>query len=196
MLDWFRDNKDAVVAIAALSSPIVAMFGTLLAALLSFRAVTTAPRVQREIAQETARMTQEIARNTIRMTQAQITAGLYGAADHQWIVDFRQAIAEVMTLGVERQGDTVMGITPNPEGASTFARRLATAVMQIRLMSWDDAAGTELQNRITDYISQATKAGASAEVLGARANEVMTKAAEVIRRREAKLATYASTASA
>jgi hypothetical protein len=42
-------------AIAALASPMGAMFGTVIAALLSFRAATTAPRVQREIAQETAR---------------------------------------------------------------------------------------------------------------------------------------------
>jgi hypothetical protein len=31
------------------------MFGTVIAALLSFKAVTTAPRIQCEIAQETAR---------------------------------------------------------------------------------------------------------------------------------------------
>jgi hypothetical protein len=196
MLDWFRDNKDALLAIAVLASPIVAMFGTLLAALLSFRAVTAAPRVQREIAQETAKMTQEIARNTLQMTQAQITASLFGAADHQWITDFRVAIAEVLALGMERRSDRTMA-TLSPERTSTHTHRYATALMQIRLMAWDDAAGTELQNLIAAYIGTATiKPDASPKEISAAADALIAKAAEVIRRREARLATYASRLSA
>jgi hypothetical protein len=91
MLVWFKDNKDALIAIAALVSPVVAVIGTVIASIVSYRAVVTGPRIQREIARE-----------TFRMTRAQITAGLYGTSDHQWIVDFRQGIAEAFALGTKR----------------------------------------------------------------------------------------------
>jgi hypothetical protein len=52
-----RRRCSAGFALAALASPIGAMFGTVIAALLSFGAATTAPRVQREIAQERATLT-------------------------------------------------------------------------------------------------------------------------------------------
>jgi hypothetical protein len=147
MIDWFSDHKDAAIAIAALASPFVVMIGTLVAAMLSFKAITTAPRIQREIAQETARMTQEIARDTARRTQAQIRAGLYGAADHQWITDFRAAIAEVLALGNEIMSDRMRG---SSEATLAFNRKYTIAVTQIRLMSWDDAE--ELRGLATEFV--------------------------------------------
>jgi hypothetical protein len=99
MLNWFAKNHVAVVAIGALVAPVVAVIGTIISAVVSYWAVVTAPRIQREISHD-----------TIRMTRAQITSALYGAADHQWIVDFRQAIAEVFALSANRFLTTRAGL--------------------------------------------------------------------------------------
>jgi hypothetical protein len=173
MLCWLRDNSAALTVIGALASPIVVLIGT----------VFVAPLMQ-----------QRIARNTLRMTQAQITAGLYGSADHQWITDFRAAIVETLVLGAERLSDASKGARPSPEAVSAFARRFTIAATQIHLMSWDDA-GDKLHRLAINYTRLTMRADAVEEAAAA-ATALVTKAAEVIRRREARLATYASTASA
>jgi hypothetical protein len=178
MLDWFRDNKDAVIAIAALSSPLVAMVGTIIAAVVSFKAVTTGPRVQRDIS-----------RDTLRMTQAQITAGLYGAADHQWIVDFRAAIAEVVALGAERMG--VLHDTDKSLDMAEYGRALAAASANTRLML-SEADEIEVSQRMVSYIRGVTNEAASEEEIDSATSDLLDKAKEVIHRREARLATYAS----
>jgi dihydroxyacetone kinase-like predicted kinase len=187
-LDWFRDNRDAALAIAALAGPIVAVIGTL----LSFKAVTTVPRVQREIARETAMMTQEIARDTARRTQTQITASLYAAADHQWITDFRAVMAEIMALTTEVR---VVKSTRrlDAEATATFTRKFTIAMAQLRLMVSSESIGSKLAGEVGDYVdiilSPADPSEDEDRTTGAVAS-ILPKAMEMIRQREARLATY------
>jgi hypothetical protein len=172
MLDWFHDNKDAVLAIAALSSPLVAMVGTIIAAVVSFRAVTTGPRIQREIA-----------RDTIRMTQAQITAGLYGAADHQWITDFRAAIAEALAIILQVH---VLPPDESDKRAPDLLRQIEPSIAKVALMV-GPIDGDDLTHRIVDYAESKGREGRQI----ARWS-IINRAREVIQAREARLATYAS----
>jgi hypothetical protein len=138
VMSWFRDNKDALIAVAALVAPLLAVIGTIISAIVSYRAVVTGPRIQREIA-----------RDTIRMTQAQITSGLYGAADHQWIVDFRAAIAQVISVSAEHF------LVPDDKRAQRMpelGRELEMLAIRIQLMVSPPEDGEEFRELIRKMI--------------------------------------------
>jgi hypothetical protein len=179
IISWFRDNKDAALAMGAFAGPVVAG----VAAILSFTAITTAPRVQREIA-----------RDTIRMTRAQITASLYGTADHQWITVFLQTIAEMISIGAEYL-DTSEKDPFTPDALRAIEERVAK--IQLLVSSLEGAELRGLVHRLLmlsvspegeterDYNARRTDRGRVRE-------EIVEKAREVIQRREGRLATYAS----
>src|SRR5690348_2177972 len=105
LLDWSAIHKDGLVAIAALVSPVVAVIGTVLAAFVSYRAVTTGPRIQREIASEQFALTSRqvaVQEPTVALTEAQMSANLLGAADQKWIEDVREIIVELHGILLER----------------------------------------------------------------------------------------------
>jgi hypothetical protein len=109
LLQWFAANKDALVAIAALVSPVVAVIGTVVAAIVSYRAVTTGPRIQREIASDQFTLQERTTREQFALTSRQLdlqerieAAKLLGAADQKWIDDLRGTIADLGGLITER----------------------------------------------------------------------------------------------
>jgi hypothetical protein len=92
MLKWLSINKDAMIALAALVSPLIAILGGLVSSVVSYRAVVTGPRIQREIADR-----------QFRLTSSQMTASLFGAADHKWIDDFGKQQMPTEPLMAARQ---------------------------------------------------------------------------------------------
>jgi hypothetical protein len=178
--DWVHANLEALGTLGPYLNTLV----TILLALISYRAVVTGPRIQREIS-----------RDTIRMTRAQITAGLYGTADHQWIADFRQAIAEVFALSSNRFLTTRAGLAGPQHGLVgiedriKLSRDFSLLLAKIRLMV-PQADGDELALLITDmtFGDELAKGGEDADRL-------VTKAKTLIEQREARLASYASLAS-
>jgi hypothetical protein len=176
VLAWLAANKDALLPITTIL------------------AVVVGPCVQLRIA-----------RGTFRMTQAQITSGLYGAADHQWIVDFRQTIADVFALSSNRFHSSRAGLAGReqeerilggpPQGIMGLEDRVkltvefSLLVAKIRLMV-PQPDGDELAVLITDMTFN--------DELGKRsetADLVVQKAKTLIDQREARLASYASLAS-
>jgi hypothetical protein len=100
LLSWFATNKDAVIAMGALVSPVTAV----VAAMVSYRAVVTGPRIQREIARsqfELAGKQLALQERTVALTEAQMSATLLGAAEQKWIEDLRETIAELEGLITE-----------------------------------------------------------------------------------------------
>ncbi len=57
MLKWLSINKDAMIALVVLVSPLIAILGGLVSSVVSYRAVVTDPRIQREIADRQFRLT-------------------------------------------------------------------------------------------------------------------------------------------
>jgi hypothetical protein len=101
LLSWFATNKDAVIAMGALVSPVTAM----VAAMVSYRAVVTGPRIQREIARSQFELTGKqlaLQERAVALTEAQMSATLLGAAEQKWIEDLRGTIAELEGLITER----------------------------------------------------------------------------------------------
>ena len=97
LLAWFAANKDALVAIAALLSPLIAVTGTVIASIVSYRAVVTGPRLQREISREQFGLTSR----QLDLQERTAVANLLGAADQKWIEDFREVLAELHGLITE-----------------------------------------------------------------------------------------------
>lgn len=98
---WLRDNKDGVLALAALISPATA----LVAAFVSYRAVITGPRIQHEIAkrQSVSNNRQiELQQESLALATRQLRANLLGSYDQKWIEGFRDALAELTGLVGER----------------------------------------------------------------------------------------------
>ena len=95
MLAWFATNKDALIAVAALVSPIVAVIGGLIAAAVSYRAVVTGPHIQREISRDTLRTSNKfIARRIlVQVTRARASTGTWGMCKHLTHKGFRQFVA-------------------------------------------------------------------------------------------------------
>src|SRR5262249_20693845 len=86
-----------LVAVAALVSPVIAVIGTVVAAFVSYRAVTTGPRIQREIAREQFALTSR----QLALQERTAVANLLGAADQRWIEDFRETVAELVGLVIQ-----------------------------------------------------------------------------------------------
>ena len=92
---WLKDNKDGVLALAALISPATAM----IAAFVSYRAVVTGPRIQREIAQRQFDLNNrqiKLQEETLALATRQLRANLLGSSDQKWIEAFRDTLAELM----------------------------------------------------------------------------------------------------
>jgi hypothetical protein len=103
MLKWLSINKVAMIALAALVSPLIAILGGLVSSVVSYRAVVTGPRIQREIADR-----------QIRLTSSQMTASLFGAAVHKWIDDFRETFSLLLSLINER--GSIIAVVRHQEG--------------------------------------------------------------------------------
>jgi hypothetical protein len=135
MLEWFATNKEAMIAIAALISPIVAVAGTVLASIVSYRAVVTGPRVQREISREQFELTSR----QLDLQERAMAANLLGTADQKWIEDFRVAIAELEGW-VTEQGLIVdtQKKTGNPnydiDRLLEITRQVEPVIAKVRLM--------------------------------------------------------------
>ena len=98
---WLKDNKDGVLALAALISPATAM----IAAFVSYRAVVTGPRIQREIAQRQFDLNNrqiKLQEETLALATRQLRANLLGSSDQKWIETFRDTLAELMGLVREK----------------------------------------------------------------------------------------------
>ncbi len=91
MLEWFKTNQTAVLAIAALLSPVIAVAGTVVAAFVSYRAVVTGPGTQLKIARKQFELTKE----QLALQERTAAANLLGAVDQKWIEDFRGAFVEL-----------------------------------------------------------------------------------------------------
>jgi len=98
MLNWFTANKDALIAVAALVSPVVAVVIGLISAVVSYRAVVTGPRIQREISQESLK----IAARQVALQEQSLSANLIGIADQKWADGFADMAAEFASLMNER----------------------------------------------------------------------------------------------
>jgi hypothetical protein len=181
MLAWFATNKDALIAVAALVSPIVAVIGGLIAAAVSYRAVVTGPHIQREIS-----------RDTLRTTQAQITANLYGAADHQWISDFRDVVAEAVSFGSKRFFMArIQGAPTEKVGSFDVNQRLEISLQlgllsnKVRLMVVDKKAADELAMLIIE-MGFSNELARRAEL----SEKILDLSRQIIGEREATLRSY------
>jgi hypothetical protein len=84
-----------VIALAALISPATA----LVAAFVSYRAVITGPRIQREIAERQSALNNrqiELQQGSLALATSQLRANLLGSYDQKWIEGFRDTLAEFM----------------------------------------------------------------------------------------------------
>jgi hypothetical protein len=155
LLSWFAINKDAVIAMGALVSPVTAV----VAAMVSYRAVVTGPRIQREIARsqfELTGMQLALQERAVALTEAQMSATLLGAAEQKWIEDLRETIAELEGLITERG---LIYDTQNQSSDPSFqidraleiGNRLDPLVAKIRLMV--GPAGGELTRSIRPWIT-------------------------------------------
>jgi hypothetical protein len=124
LLSWFATNKDALIAIAALVSPVVAVIGTLVAAFVSYRAIITGPRIQREISREQFVVTNR----QLALQERTGVANLLGAADQKWIEDFRETVAEQIGLVMER------GIMSNVSLGGDASRRMVEVAARFSLL--------------------------------------------------------------
>lgn len=175
MLEWLRVNKDALVAIAALLSPLIAVAGTLMAAVVSYRAVTTGPIVQREIAHIQLDLQERTARAT-----------LLGAADQKWIEDFRGTLAELLALYSEVKSIELTEHTPadllkkKTEGTSrlNLLRMKLPLIIEFR----DPAVG-----KFATAIDSLSAAG-SEEEFRPLIQEVATIAIQIIARKQEHIA--------
>jgi hypothetical protein len=98
---WLKDNKDGVLALAALLSPATA----LVAVFVSYRAVIIGPRIQREIAQQQSALNNrqiELQQGSLALATRQLRANVLGSYDQKWIDGFRDALAELMGLVAEK----------------------------------------------------------------------------------------------
>jgi hypothetical protein len=181
MLEWFAANKDALIAVAALVSPVVAVIGGLISAAVSYRAVVTGPRIQQDISKE-----------TLRTAQAQITANLYGAADHKWISDFSDVVAEAVA-----QGSTRFSIARiqdvAPEKVEPFdvnqrlniSQQLEVLSTKVRLMVADKKAADELATLIIE-MGFTNKLARCAEL----SEKIFDLSRQIIGERDAMLKSY------
>jgi hypothetical protein len=97
---WLRDNKDGVLALAALISPATALVATF----VSYRAVITGPRIQREIADRQSAFNNrqiELQQGSLALATRQLRANLLGSYDQKWIEGFTDALAELTGLVTE-----------------------------------------------------------------------------------------------
>lgn len=181
MLAWFATNKDAFIAVAALVSPVVAV----IAAAVSYRAVVTGPHIQREISRETSR-------DTLRIAQAQITANLYGAADHKWISDFRDVVAEAIALGSKRFLMTrIQDAAAEKAESFDVNQRLEVSLQlgllsnKVRLMVVDKQAADELATLIVE-MGFTNELARRAEL----SEKILDLSRQIIGEREATLRSY------
>jgi hypothetical protein len=181
MLAWFATNKDALIAIAALVSPVVAVIIGLVSAIVSYRAVVTGPRIQREISKE-----------TLRTAQARITANLYGAADHKWISDFRDVVAEAVALGSKRffmariqdaAAEKVELFDVNQR--LDISHQLGVLSTKVRLMVVDKKAADELATLIIE-MGFSNELARRAEL----SEKILDLSRQIIGEREATLRSY------
>jgi hypothetical protein len=83
---WLKDNRDGVLALAALISPATVMLSVFVAAIVSYRAVVTGPRIQREIAQKQFELNNrqiELQERTFALSSRQLRARVQTQSDHQ-----------------------------------------------------------------------------------------------------------------
>jgi hypothetical protein len=101
VLKWLTANKDALVALAALSSPIIVFVGTIIGTFVSYKAAIAGPRMQRMIAEDAAKNTGrqiDIQAQTLRLTAAQASASMLASAEQKWLEEFRNVMAELISL--------------------------------------------------------------------------------------------------
>ena len=138
---WFKDNKDVLVAMGGLITPAVAF----VAALVSYRAVVTGPRIQLEIASRQLALQEKIA-----------SANLLGAVDQKWIEDFRETFIELH--GSWQQLATIKEVQQEPRNAGfqvektvELQRRNFGLMCKILLLVEDGQAGAHLMKLLNTY---------------------------------------------
>jgi hypothetical protein len=137
LVGWLKENKDAMLALAGLISP----FTALLAAFVSYRAVVTGPRIQREIAQEQYRLTDRqiaVQEATVALSDRKMRADLLGSYDQNWIDTFRATLAELVQLIMERMPIIDIRKNNNPEYQSErlieIGNGMALLIVKLRLL--------------------------------------------------------------
>lgn len=158
LLSWFADNKDALIAIAALVSPVTAVLATF----VSYRAVVTGPRIQRGIARDQFVLTSKqlaLQERTVALAEAQMSANLLGAADQKSIEDLRETITALEGLITER--GLLMEVNPHVQNltadqsvqrldrAMELGNRIDPLIAKIRLMV--GPAGGELTRSVWQW---------------------------------------------
>jgi hypothetical protein len=141
LLSWLADNKDALIAIAALVSPVTAVPATF----VSYRAVVTGPKTQLKIAGDQFAISSKqlaLQERTVALTEAQMSASLLGAADQKSIEDLRETVAELEGLISER--GVLMDVQNHPEVQNLPPDELVQRLDRI----------TELGNRIDPLIAK------------------------------------------
>lgn len=157
LLAWFAANKDALVAIAALLSPLIAVTGTVIASIVSYRAVVTGPRLQREISREQFGLTSR----QLDLQERTAVANLLGAADQKWIEDFREVLAELHGLiteagSIQRAQKVLQDPAYKDERENELLGLIPRLVAKISLMVGPPG---ELLQLINDWFSTAGNEG-------------------------------------
>ena len=196
LIGWLKENKDAMLALAGLISP----FTALLAAFVSYRAVVTGPRIQREIAQEQYRLTNRqiaIQEATVALSDRKMRADLLGSYDQKWIDTFRATLAELIPLVMERMPIIDIRKNKNPEYQSErlieIGNRIALLLVKLRLI-----LGSSNPNHLR-YITDIRKWANPEQGLAewrALGYELITRGNAIIAEREEQIASRAEANSA
>lgn len=187
VFEWLRDNKDGALALAALISPATA----LVAAGVSYRAVITGPRIQREIAERQSALTSrqiELQERTLALATRQLRANLLGSSAQKSIEAFRDALAEF--IGVVGEKLPIMAARiEHPESGFRTDRLLELMargellINQIRLLlgSWDAQGAFTLELRKWLVVNDLGESAAMAE-------QIVATAIAIIKEREERIA--------
>jgi hypothetical protein len=173
ILGWLKDNKEAVIPLAAL---LAAMLSPAIALVVSYRAVG----IQRETGA-----------NTLAFATRQLRANLLGSYDQKWVDAFRDALAELMGLVRERL-PIMEARTQHPEAGFRSDRllelmgRAVLLINKIRLLlgSSDaraDAFASELQKwLLVNDLQESADIG----------EKIVRTAVAIIEEREKRIALY------
>jgi hypothetical protein len=166
--EWVHANLEVLGTLV----PYLTTLVTIILACISYRAVVTGPRIQREIS-----------RDTIRANQDQIRAN----QDHQWVADFRQAMAEAIALSRHYMLTITKPLHPTPETVDDLVlirRELDLSVAKIQLMV-PRAPGDELENLFDELTPTEKPIDRYGSTQRGRLRVIMTLAQSLIEQREA-----------
>jgi hypothetical protein len=193
--DWLASHKDGVISLAALISPLMA----LVAAMVSFRAVVTGPKIQLQIAQQQFNLNERqltIQSKAVELQGKQISANLMGAYDQKWISEFRDTMAEaIATLGqfrlqkgVQRQME-MSGQEFNMDAYIGVQTKSDILIQRVKFLLEDDYT---IHSDLFMKLMELSLVDRPDVNYSAKESEIHTMAIAIIRERRNRIAAYMS----